>query len=150
MNDGLGRRVYRVRGMSQKRWQAVLCDLKKRTGRAQFAMEELEAAYQESVRRYGIDPEGPVGFIHGDLGEPCTDCGGVNDVLCDYPVGNGKTCDRKICEECSPPVAPNLHYCKPHRAEWERFKSTDLCGTVFAQFAGPDRTKPKNRRTRKP
>ena len=69
-------------------------------------------------------------------------------VLCDWPIAKGKTCDRGICEECAPPVAPDLHYCKAHRALWEQFKADELRGVVFAQFTGPNKPKrkPKDKR----
>ena len=85
---------------------------------------------------------------HGDFGPACFDCAGVSDVLCDWPIAKGKTCDRGICEECAPPVAPDLHYCKSHRALWEQFKADELRGVVFAQFTGPNKPKrkPKDKR----
>ncbi len=61
------------------------------------------------------------GFICGDLGPHCADCGAASDNLCDYPVGDGKTCDRSICEYHSHEVAPNTHYCDQHYAEWKAF-----------------------------
>lgn len=63
------------------------------------------------------------GFLCGDLGDHCINCGTVSDVLCDYPVGDGKTCDRAICEECAHCVAPDVHYCHGHFAEWEQFRA---------------------------
>lgn len=65
--------------------------------------------------------KGGSGFICGDLGDHCAQCGTVSDVLCDFPVGDGKTCDRAICEECAHEVAPDVHYCYGHFAEWEKF-----------------------------
>ena len=34
-------------------------------------------------------------FICGNLGPQCI-CGDLADVLCDYPVGNEKTCDASL------------------------------------------------------
>lgn len=65
------------------------------------------------------DKRNPVGHICGDLGPHCADCGDTGDNLCDYPVGDGKTCDRSICEYHSHEVAPNMHYCDQHYAEWK-------------------------------
>ena len=31
---------------------------------------------------------------------PCDNCGSVADYLCDYPVGDGKTCGMRICDDC--------------------------------------------------
>lgn len=63
------------------------------------------------------------GFICGKLGAHCADCGSVGDNLCDFPVGNGKTCDRSICDFHSHLVGPNMHYCDGHFAEFESFKN---------------------------
>jgi len=34
--------------------------------------------------------------------------------LCDFPIGNGKTCDRVLCLKCAHHVEPDLDYCPPH------------------------------------
>jgi hypothetical protein len=60
-------------------------------------------------------------FMCGDFGPHCADCMDVGDNLCDYPVGNGKTCDRPICETHAHEIAPNLHYCDGHYAAWREF-----------------------------
>jgi hypothetical protein len=56
--------------------------------------------------------------------EPCRDCGVQADYLCDYPVGNGKTCDAQLCGEHAYEVAPGVHYCKGHYEQWKKFVST--------------------------
>lgn len=63
-----------------------------------------------------------VGHICGKLGQHCADCGDVGVSLCDFPVGNGKTCDRAICDFHAHEVAPNVHYCNAHHAEWMAFR----------------------------
>ena len=63
-----------------------------------------------------------IGFLCGDFGEHCTDCGAPADNLCDYPVGNGKTCDRPICDEHSKQVGVDIHYCQTHAKHWDKFK----------------------------
>jgi len=60
-------------------------------------------------------------FICGELGPHCADCMDVADYLCDFPVGEGKTCDRNLCEAHATEIAPELHYCVPHRGMWEAF-----------------------------
>lgn len=62
-----------------------------------------------------------VAFICGDLGEHCRhpECGAVSEFLCDFPVGEGKTCDRG---EHAHEVAPDVHYCAPHYQDWLRFR----------------------------
>lgn len=59
-------------------------------------------------------------FLRGKMGPHCS-CGWVCSILCDYPVGNGKTCDRKLCEDCSHLIAPDTHYCADHKAAWDKF-----------------------------
>lgn len=54
---------------------------------------------------------------------PCSDCGDVTDVICDYPVGDDKTCDRRLCGRCAHEVGPDLHYCHTHFKEWEEFRA---------------------------
>ena len=72
---------------------------------------------------YSINEKGKnIGFICGDLGEHCRECGSISENLCDYPVGKGKTCDRAICNECSKQVGIDIHYCPTHSKHWEKFK----------------------------
>lgn len=65
--------------------------------------------------------EGSRVYINGDLGPHCARCADVGDNLCDYPVGEGKTCDRPICDTHAHEIAPNLHYCDGHYAAWKEF-----------------------------
>lgn len=64
------------------------------------------------------------GFICGDLGDHCSECGSQANVLCDFPVGKGKTCDKKLCELCSHLVAENTDYCESHARIWREFKES--------------------------
>ena len=73
--------------------------------------------YAASKRKHA----GTTIHIRGDLGPHCADCADVGDNLCDYPVGNGKTCDRAICDAHAHEVAPNLHYCDAHHSAWREF-----------------------------
>jgi len=57
----------------------------------------------------------------GNLGEHCAECGNVSGFLCDYPVGDGKTCDRPMCEDHLNEIAPNLHYCAQHLQMYREF-----------------------------
>jgi hypothetical protein len=34
--------------------------------------------------------------------------------LCDYPLGNGKTCDKPLCDCCAVNVGPDRDYCPKH------------------------------------
>ena len=58
----------------------------------------------------------------GDLGDHCADCGSVAEILCDYPVGVSKTCDRSMCEDCAKLIGIDTHYCTHHHSEWEEFR----------------------------
>jgi len=71
---------------------------------------------------YKINVEGCLGFICGDLGPHCPSCGTVSDSLCDYPVGDNKTCDRLMCAGCSNPVGIDIDYCNNHLKMWNDFK----------------------------
>jgi len=73
----------------------------------------------------------PIGHICGELGPHCADCGDVAENLCDFPVGDGLTCDRKICTYHSHEVAPGIHYCDQHYAEWKKFRDSGGVKTVL-------------------
>lgn len=60
------------------------------------------------------------GFIRGALGPHCEYCGTVSTILCDFPVGNRKTCDRHLCDDCAHEVGIGTHLCRAHFAEWEQ------------------------------
>jgi len=60
-------------------------------------------------------------FMCGNLGDHCADCGDVSGFLCDYPVGDGKTCDRPMCEAHANEIAPDLHYCIQHLKMYREF-----------------------------
>lgn len=64
--------------------------------------------------------------IRGDLGPHCGDsrCADVGVSLCDFPVGEGKTCDMPLCPGHSFEVAPDMHYCPAHTTMWREFKES--------------------------
>ena len=45
--------------------------------------------------------------------QPCSNCGEVADYLCDYPVGEGKTCDLNLCRKCRTHVG-KFDFCNIH------------------------------------
>ena len=65
-----------------------------------------------------------IGFMCGDFGSACVECGAVADNLCDYPVGDNKTCDRLLCERCAKNVSVNIDYCPGHFEEWKQFEQS--------------------------
>lgn len=69
------------------------------------------------------EPGGRV-FMCGDLGAHCAECGWFGDYLCDYPVGDGKTCDRQLCEGHANEIAPDLHYCAAHLGMWNAYRDS--------------------------
>ena len=64
---------------------------------------------------YELTNDGVV-FWDGDGIEACNECGRVADNLCDFPVGNGKTCDMLLCDDHSHPIAEDRHLCPIHAA----------------------------------
>lgn len=94
--------------------------------RAEYA-EWRKLGYTGSWERYETAKkrnEGSPMFICGDLGDHCRDCGALGVNLCDYPVGDGKTCDAPLCDEHAAEVAPEIHYCAGHLAEWTKFRDS--------------------------
>jgi len=69
---------------------------------------------------------GGMAFLCGDLGPHCSDakCEDVGTFLCDYPVGDDKTCDAYLCKHHAFEVAPNIHYCPGHALMWREFKES--------------------------
>lgn len=63
-------------------------------------------------------------FLCGHLGPHCSACASVSGYLCDYPVGEGKTCDLPLCDSHAYEVAPNLHYCPGHLILWKEFRDS--------------------------
>jgi len=76
------------------------------------------------LRQREFSLKGQKFFICGKLGPHCADCFGVGDFLCDYPVGNDKTCDRAMCQKHAHEIAPEIHYCDAHYKEWVEFRDS--------------------------
>lgn len=62
---------------------------------------------------------------HSDSPTHCASCPDFADFLCDYPVGDEKTCDRAMCDSHRHNVAPEIDYCDAHNEEWEAFAKTN-------------------------
>ena len=87
----------------------------------------VQMGYLGSYERYAAQAVITAGsrvFISGDLGPHCTECAAPGDNLCDYPVGDGKTCDRSLCDEHSKCVASDTHYCRDHWLMWMDYLAT--------------------------
>ena len=61
-------------------------------------------------------PWGGPAIMCGDLGEYCAadGCMASTDFLCDYPVGDGRTCDLPLCRSHAYQVGDDVHYCPNH------------------------------------
>jgi hypothetical protein len=46
-------------------------------------------------------------------------CGQPSTLLCDWPIGGGKTCDRPMCASCATEVGPDKHLCAGHRNNYD-------------------------------
>lgn len=62
-------------------------------------------------------------FLCGEFGQHCADtrCMDVATKLCDYPVGDGRTCDMPLCDSHAFNVAPEVDYCPGHALMWRQF-----------------------------
>lgn len=84
----------------------------------------VQMGYLGSYDRYAASVRDNAGsriFIRGDLGAHCTECLAPGENLCDYPVGDGKTCDRSLCDEHAHGVANDTHYCRNHWIMWNEY-----------------------------
>ena len=45
---------------------------------------------------------------------PCACCNLPSTKLCDFPTGNGKTCDLPLCDKCAVKGGPNVDFCPGH------------------------------------
>ena len=59
-------------------------------------------------------------WICGELDDVpcCRVCGCMATQLCDYPIGNDKTCDSALCSDCSHSIKGDLDYCPEHAGEY--------------------------------
>ena len=89
--------------------------------------------------------DGTHGFMCGKLGPHCAaeKCGGISEILCDYPVSEERTCDLPLCASHAYEVAPNVHYCPGHFALWLEFSKN---GGVERELANVVPYKPGNGR----
>lgn len=81
----------------------------------------FSGSWEEYCRVKG-DSVGQTFHLCGEFGAHCADCAAVGDFLCDFPVGDGKTCDRSICPEHAHEIAPDIHYCDGHHQMWQDFR----------------------------
>lgn len=70
-------------------------------------------------------PNGATGFICTREREKRCGCGNRGVFLCDWKIGDGKTCDAPLCGRCALSPEAEKHLCKAHAqawAEWRRRK----------------------------
>lgn len=56
------------------------------------------------------------GWLCGKLLEQqiCASCGFELEYLCDFPVGESGTCNKKLCDKCAFEIKPDIHLCPEH------------------------------------
>jgi hypothetical protein len=61
------------------------------------------------------------GWLCGDLGPHCHEpgCGAPGDNLCDWPMGEGKTCDLPLCDEHGREVGEDRYFCAVYHHIWQ-------------------------------
>lgn len=68
---------------------------------------------------YAIGAKREVMFLDGPGMVGCATCGRCADFLCDYPLGEGKTCSATLCETHARAIGgpdEDLHFCPAHAA----------------------------------
>lgn len=63
-----------------------------------------------------------INFGRGKGPPPCKECGWIGQFQCDWKIGEGKTCDKYICEKHALQVADDKHLCPEHQAKYEAWK----------------------------
>lgn len=61
-------------------------------------------------------------FLCGEIEVQVCGCQTASDYLCDYPVGDGKTCDLPLCDACRKNIGEERDLCAIHYAEWHMRK----------------------------
>lgn len=68
-----------------------------------------------------LGADGGDGWMCGELGPHCYEpgCGTMSDLLCDWPMGRGKTCDLPMCEGHAREIGIDRHLCIIHHGMWQ-------------------------------
>ena len=56
-------------------------------------------------------------FMCGEGVVPCAFCGSIADFCCDFPIGEGRTCDLPLCRDHKkhrPDIGADIDYCPHH------------------------------------
>jgi hypothetical protein len=61
-------------------------------------------------------PDGTTAIVCGPRRKQtkCAYCNAPSTILCDFPIGKGKTCDRPTCREHAKTIGDDRDYCKDH------------------------------------
>lgn len=85
-------------------------------------------AEQERVERETVLHGGLVMFCGSGDPEPLCECMALATLLCDYPIGRGKTCSLPMCSEHAHEVGEDRHLCIIHLAEFKGKTGTSHVG----------------------
>jgi hypothetical protein len=93
--------------------------------RAQERYAKDLAQHSDLLRRQKalvMEPNPGAYFLCGEKveQEPFCHCGHTAEMLCDYPMGEGKTCDLAVCWCCSKHIAEDRDLCLVHFAVFVR------------------------------
>lgn len=80
--------------------------------------------------------DGPIFSCGGPAAEVCP-CGYLSDILCDFPIGRGKTCDMRLCPDCAQHIGEDRDLCAIH---WSMFSKDNPLPHVFDK--GPRLVRP--------
>jgi hypothetical protein len=87
--------------------------------------QQAEQATREAQARWDKAHEevilGPKVFLCGDLKmEICQDpgCDFESEILCDWPIGDGRTCDLRLCATHARNMGEDRDFCPVHFAMW--------------------------------
>ena len=89
--------------------------------RARYAKElAAHAALLAKQKEVVMPPREGMSFLCGRIFEqaPFCPCGHTAEMLCDYPMGEGRTCDLPVCWCCSKHLGEEQDLCLIHFAEF--------------------------------
>lgn len=91
--------------------------------RARERYQRELAGHADLLRRQKaliVEPRSAPVFLCGEglKSDPLCACGHTAEMLCDYPMGRGKTCDLPVCWCCSRHIADDRDLCLIHFAEF--------------------------------
>jgi hypothetical protein len=67
------------------------------------------------------------GDFEDDDNNPCSECGIMAAIICDFPIGDDKTCDRLLCKECAVKIRGDIDYCPSHAKEYGKILNYQKC-----------------------